>query len=168
MAGACACMACAGACMACAGACMAGTVACALQQTPWHTPAVCGHGVCWRLHGRCLRLHGRCHGRCFAANAMAHANGLWPWRVPPAAMAVCPSVCPSVCTRQPLSVCPSVCPSVCGSVYATPAVQISLSATYNTTKQPLDPTEAERAVPCSHNYHSCDCSHCLTPTLAPY
>jgi hypothetical protein len=81
MAGACACMACAGACMACAGACMAGTVACPLQHTPWHTPAVCGHGVCWRLHGRCLRLHGRCHGRCFVANAMAHATGLWPWRV---------------------------------------------------------------------------------------
>jgi hypothetical protein len=60
---------------------MAGTVACALQHTPWHTPAACGHGVCWRLHGRCLRLHGRCHGRCFAAHAMAHATGSWPWRV---------------------------------------------------------------------------------------
>jgi hypothetical protein len=60
---------------------MAGTVACALQHTPWHTPAACGHGVCLRLHGRCLRLHGRCHGRCFAAHAMAHATGLWPWRV---------------------------------------------------------------------------------------
>ena len=56
MAGACACMTCAGACMACAGPCMAGTVACALQQTPWHTPMACGHGVClllpWRVPKR--------------------------------------------------------------------------------------------------------------------
>ena len=83
MAAACACMACAGACVAFACACMAG----ALQQIPWHTPAVCNHDVCWRLHDVCLRLHGRCHGRCFAANAMAHASGLIRWRVPAAAMA---------------------------------------------------------------------------------
>ena len=26
-------------------------------------------------------LHGRWYGRCFAANAMANASGLWAWRV---------------------------------------------------------------------------------------
>ena len=49
-------MACAGACMAGACACMAGAMAGALQQTPWHTPMACGHGVClllpWRVPKR--------------------------------------------------------------------------------------------------------------------
>ena len=49
-------MACAGACMAGACACMAGAMAGALQQTPWHTPLACGHGVClllpWRVPKR--------------------------------------------------------------------------------------------------------------------
>ena len=58
---------------------MAGGVAGALQQTPWQTPVVCGHGVCWRLHGVCWRLHGRClrlHGRCFA-HARCDGRSLW-------------------------------------------------------------------------------------------
>ena len=79
---------------------MAGTVACALQQTPWHTPAACGHGVCWRLHGRCLCLHGRCHGRCFVANAMAHATGLWAWRVLALAWRVLALAWQVLCTWQ--------------------------------------------------------------------
>ena len=50
----------------------------------WHVPhgrCLRLHGVCWRLHGVCWRLHGRHCGVCFAAHAMAHASGLWAWRV---------------------------------------------------------------------------------------
>ena len=52
--------------------------------------------------------------------------------------------------------------------YTTPTVQISLFATYSTTEQPLDPTEATRAVPCSHNYHYCDCCRCPVSVLTVY
>ena len=94
----------------------------------WHVP----HGVCWRLHGVCWRLHGRDCGVCFAANAMAHASGLWAWRVLALARRVLALAWQALwrvlCskrhgTRQCLvamacasgchGVCPSVCPSVC-------------------------------------------------------
>ena len=53
-------------------------------------------------------------------------------------------------------------------VYTTPTVQISLSATYSTTEQLLDPTEAAPSVPRSNHYHYRHYCYCLTPMQAPY
>ena len=39
---------------------------------------------------------------------------------------------------------------------------------YSTTEQPLDPTEATRAVPYSRNYNYCDCCRCPASVLTVY
>ena len=47
-------------------------------------------------------LYGRWYGRCFAANAMANASGLWAWRVLALAWQVLALAWQVLCTWQEL------------------------------------------------------------------
>ena len=76
-----------------------------------------------------------------------------------------PGCMPTWLHRQPGT---CIITTISDGLYTTPTLQISLSATYITTEQPLDPTEATRAVPYSRNYNYCDCCSCPASVLTVY